>query len=271
MKTIYYNHDELLKSLDEHVKHPDKINFKEPNLNGWASGNGFGLPDLITVPCSHANFVRKIYEVKASQSDLLGDLREEKWTRYLPLADRFIFAIQHPIDYKKYLWHLPVGIMVFKNNKWRTVRAAPINNRAEPWNEAVWRSLLFGRMMNKKRDNRLERLEAECIVMRREELKELYFAKNRQLSKRYTELYSLESRLKTKQANLEEKEKNIEGQVREKLLKQITHCFGGWIPTVPATMNSAVNSILEIVKTEAKKQILQKFENMKEVANESET
>jgi hypothetical protein len=92
--TTRLSHDALLRTLALHLRDPEKVQFPEPNLNGWAMGGDYGSPDLLEIPKSYSRFVRKVFEVKATQSDLLSDLRADKWLRYLPLCDRMTFAVQ---------------------------------------------------------------------------------------------------------------------------------------------------------------------------------
>lgn len=204
------NHIELLNSLAFQLRDPEKVQFKEPNLNGWAMGGDYGSPDLLVFNKSYSRFIRHIYEVKASTADLLSDLKKEKWTRYIPICDRITFAIEEGIDFEKHLRHLPVGIMVHrKNDTWRTVRAAPVNLKGEPWPDNVWMALLFGKMG--KRDNdRLERMEAEARILRSEEMDMLRHTAIKRIAEKAGELYQLEKDLGRRKEKLDERDKATE-------------------------------------------------------------
>jgi hypothetical protein len=166
--------------------------FVEPNLDGWAMGGKHGSPDVLWFKKSHANPDVRVFEVKATQSDLLADLRVGKWEKYLPLCDRLIFAVSEEVDYEKHLRPHPVGIMVFNSKKgtWRSVRAAPKHKR-EPWNETLLRALLFGRMHENLRDsfgNHYLRIERERRILRSPDLWELSKSANARLKETAREL-----------------------------------------------------------------------------------
>lgn len=195
-------HDGLLRNLAAHLRAPDVLLWTEPNLNGWAMGGDYGSPDVLTCPKSYSRFTRRIYEVKDTTSDLTSDLRKEKWTRYLPICDRLTFAVSEKVEWEKHLRPLPVGIMVLKGDKWRTVRAAPPNLKAEPWPETMWMALLFGRM-GVSGSSRLERLDAEARRLREAEIEELRFHP-------WKKLQDLARSIRERESDLEERERRAQ-------------------------------------------------------------
>lgn len=221
------SHDALLRTLQNQLRDSSKIHFREPNLNGWAMGGSYGSPDLLEVTKSYARFVRKVFEVKADNRDLARDVDSEKWTRYLPICDRLTFAVQEGCDYEKYLRPLPVGIMLYKGGKWRTLRAAPVNMKAEPWPENVWMALLFGRM-GVKGDTRLERMDAEREALLSEDLKILRSQAHGKLSKLAQDLREKEDDLERRKRALDERDRATEADHRQRALEAICRKLGDY-------------------------------------------
>lgn len=223
------NHQDLVRSLAGHLQDPERILFVEPNLNGWAMGGDYGSPDILVVNKSYSRFVRRIYEVKASTSDLTSDLRKEKWTRYLPICDRLTFAVGRDVDYEKHLRPLPVGIMVERENgTWRTVRAAPANLKAEPWLDNVWMALLFGRM-GERRNSRLERMEAERARLIGAELDGLRMSAFEALREKARELAELQHNLDRRSEELDQRDKATEQDHYQRALKRVCERLNAWV------------------------------------------
>lgn len=222
------NHAELLNSLGENLRDPERIQFREPNLNGWSMGGDYGSPDILTINTSYSKFVRRIYEVKASNSDMLSDLRKEKWTRYLPICDRLTFAVASGVDFEKHLRPLPVGIMVQRENgTWRNVRAAPVNMKSEPWPENVWMALLFGKMGQRK-DTRLDRLEFERRMLLGADLDTLRHSAWKALKEKASELYYLKDELDRTKEQIEERERASVEDHYQKALQQLCKKLNTW-------------------------------------------
>ncbi|MDF2499342.1 MAG: hypothetical protein K0Q77_56 [Anaerosporomusa subterranea] len=106
-----------------------------------------GLADVITIKPSYTRFCLSIYEVKVSRADFLGDIRSEKWQRYLPHCHRFYFATLPDVARKE---DIPpeAGWVVKGPNSWTYRKAAPA--RAVDIPEHTMLSLLFA----KERDPR---------------------------------------------------------------------------------------------------------------------
>ncbi len=66
------------------------------------------------------------YEVKASRSDLLADLRAGKWKRYLPRLDRFYFAFPDGLAQREEIPEGPGVIIRLDNGVWRIIRRSDI-------------------------------------------------------------------------------------------------------------------------------------------------
>lgn len=79
------------------------------------------------------------YEVKVSRSDLLRDLKSEKWRRYLTQVDRLFFAFPKDVASPD---EVPpeAGVIVHNGVGWQQVRAAKPQKR-EPDPSLPWRLL----------------------------------------------------------------------------------------------------------------------------------
>jgi hypothetical protein len=111
-----------------------------------------GLADVITIKPSYRHFCLSIYEVKVSRSDFLGDLRREKWRRYLPHCHRFYFATL-PNVAKKDDIPQEAGWVVKGPKSWAYRKAASAREVDIP--EFTLLSLLF----SKEREPRLRSLK----------------------------------------------------------------------------------------------------------------
>jgi hypothetical protein len=263
--TTRLSHDALLRTLALHLRDPEKVQFPEPNLNGWAMGGDYGSPDLLEIPKSYSRFVRKVFEVKATQSDLLSDLRADKWLRYLPLCDRMTFAVQDGIDYEKHLRPLPVGIMLYKGGRWRTVRAAPPNQKAQPWPENVWMALLFGRM-GVRDSSRLLRMEAEAAILRSQELKELRYSAHQRLAKLAREIESRKDELDRRADALDKRDRATDADHRQRAIENLCRLMGVYtwnVHTEDEIYRKWATQVLDQAAAQARSRLL---EPQKEVA-----
>lgn len=218
------DHQQLLLSLADHLRDSNKVILLEPNFSGWGCRLDCGIPDIYSMRKSYTKTDYHIYEVKASKSDLSSDLSKSKWERYLPISERVTFAVDASIDWKKYLWGLPVGIMVYKNSRWRTVRAAPRHKMKEDLPENFWLSLLFGRMSESHKDGeggRRARLEAERAILAKQDLNSLICSANEFLSKKARELRLMDLNIEDKRKDLDNKLKSLEVTARHDALNKI--------------------------------------------------
>lgn len=120
-------------------------------------GVGFGFADVLAVARSYANKEIIIFEVKASTSDLLADLRAEKWRKYLPCANRVVFAVGPEVDWKP---HLPqveeVGIVRYHKESWTTVRRGPTREATDEMGTMIALSMRLA-SHERLRENHLKR------------------------------------------------------------------------------------------------------------------
>lgn len=98
--------------------------FTEVALGGsWGSE---GRLDVVTFN-SRASYTKVSiggYEVKVSRADLLGDLRAEKWRRYLPWCHRFYFVFPDGLADRDEI-PPPAGVIVrLEDGTFRNIRKA---------------------------------------------------------------------------------------------------------------------------------------------------
>jgi len=225
------NHIDLLLDLERHVRDYDKIVWREPNLSGWGGKGGLGSPDLLAVKKSYSRPDWHVYEVKATQSDLLSDLRKNKFERYYPLCERLTFAVHHSVDWRKHLTPVPgVGIMVFtEKGRWHTKRAARKHGGPYPDIDGVAMSLMFGRMSENARDAngpRLSRLEAERARLAKRDIDSLWCAANKFISEKARDIRAKDAEVEFKLNKLERLQENTNKLAKEKALRDIQKLLG---------------------------------------------
>ncbi len=89
-RTLGWGHAALADDLVEHYRLPGFHLYREVGLGSWSSE---GLADVLGVFTSWTRPLPTIYEVKVTRSDLMRDLRDEKWRKYLPWCERLYFAV----------------------------------------------------------------------------------------------------------------------------------------------------------------------------------
>ena len=84
-----------------------------------------GIVDVAAMRLSWTHPRLTGYEVKVTRSDLLVDLRSEKWRNYLPCVQRLYFAISPDVTFTAEEIPPECGIMVrSRRHSWRTIRKA---------------------------------------------------------------------------------------------------------------------------------------------------
>lgn len=86
--------------------------------------------DLVTVKCSYERYVISVYEVKATRSDFMKEIRSGKWKKYLDRSHRLYFATAQGIAHKK---EIPdqVGWIERGPGGWATRKRASIRRDVE--------------------------------------------------------------------------------------------------------------------------------------------
>ncbi len=139
-------HKELVQSLAEHFRGGDRVVWTERGIGArWMaqySGRGLPTPDVFTIQKTFARRAIAAYEVKATRADFLSDLREGKWTKYLPYCNRMYFATPRGLVTKA---EIPpeAGWLTLGDNGWATPKAAPYRPDAGDLDEEAWLCLLF--------------------------------------------------------------------------------------------------------------------------------
>jgi len=244
------SHSELVNSLYQSLNQ-GRICFKEVGLGSRFLRNGeIPIPDVMTFQKSYTKPDVRIYEVKASRADLMGDVKKAKWEKYLPFCDRLFFAVHDSVKYEDVISHLPVGIMKFseKSGKWSIVRMAPNNKRTQEIPEEVFLSLMFSTSQSV---SRVERLEAEKSIMLKQEIQDLYRIRNHAIRKKMSELRDLQREQERERADLNRRvmqavaskigagwmsdtsidriivgiTRNIESEVKNAISKRVTEVF----------------------------------------------
>ncbi len=82
-------HAELVEDLRRTRELAGDISVSELSLGAWG---GTGRIDVLAMRPSWDNRRIRAYEVKATRSDLLSDLRSGKWKKYVPWCQGLVFA-----------------------------------------------------------------------------------------------------------------------------------------------------------------------------------
>lgn len=157
MKKEAWTHKELLDDLEVQTEASRLgIHFREAALGSrmWRGGH-VAVPDLLTIQKSYSKPDITICEVKATRTDLLSDVGEGKWRRYLPVCERLYFCLPQGMEWKDVLGGEPVGIRIRTETGWRTVKKAP-KRTMEKWDVDFALALLFLRKGQDVQGNRLE-------------------------------------------------------------------------------------------------------------------
>jgi hypothetical protein len=110
------------------------------------------IADVVVINPSYTKFSIAIYECKMTRSDLLGDLRREKWRGYLDHCNRFFFATKGELIDKK---DIPkeAGLMVYNDKGWQLVKNAQ-NRKDVQIPEWTLLSMLFKKQTDPAGDRR---------------------------------------------------------------------------------------------------------------------
>lgn len=136
--SINWKHNDLMADLATHLRATrDRIVWEDMQLGPVGSPR----PDVYTVPKSFARFLPLAYEIKVSVSDFRSDITKGKWQDYYRYASGVIFAVPQGMVSKE---DVPngAGLMVRKDDGWRTLRAPTMQREFEIPKEA-WIKLLI--------------------------------------------------------------------------------------------------------------------------------
>lgn len=122
MAALPWGHDALASDLARKLRNDGKVwTWLNATIGAWSGPR----PDIMAFP-RYRYDVPKIhaYEIKVQRSDLLCDLRTEKWRKYQEHCQTVTFAMPHGLATKD---EIPAecGIMFRTGRGWRTERRAP--------------------------------------------------------------------------------------------------------------------------------------------------
>lgn len=143
-----FTHRELCFDLAE----AKGTNFIEVPLGSvWLNKKGLGIADVLTVKPSYNNFLLDVFECKVTRSDLMNDIKTEKYKKYLDHCNRFYYACVDGIVKKE---DIPdeCGLIVRKDNTWYTAKAAKVRNVDIPKHTLLSMIFYKGRIFSPKRN-----------------------------------------------------------------------------------------------------------------------
>ena len=201
------NHKELIIDFAETFSVWDNVIFVEVKMGSTHLEGGVPIPDLFVMKKSFTKPNIRIYDIKATTSDLMGDIRDNKFEKYLPYCDRFYFACGPDVKVNKEdVKRHKVGLVKRGKNGWRTIVSAPRNDR-KPLDEWIFLSLLM--YMERMWPPHQSRAEKEKEVLAKHELFHLSRSANKYLADKAHELEEKERRIK-----------RVERNTREEILKE---------------------------------------------------
>ena len=130
-----WTHERLRRDLARSRIGVGEVVVEELSLGFWGTA---GSMDVWTQKLSRTTPRPTCFEVKASRSDFLSDVRSGKHRRYEPFAERFLFAVPSGLVDRRELpdgW----GLIVRGEKGWHVFKAGP---RRQMKDEA-WRPLML--------------------------------------------------------------------------------------------------------------------------------
>ena len=155
-------HETLLYNLADYLDASGYITLRNLQLGGsWIHSihNRPGIADVMCFKPSYTNMMPRIFEIKVSRSDLMGDIRKEKWRKYIPFCEYVSFAFPRGMATSK---EIPddAGIWAWDHDKksWHCQRRGA--RHTPTFNDEFWMAAL----LNQKNiiDRKIKRLERRC-------------------------------------------------------------------------------------------------------------
>jgi hypothetical protein len=153
--TVTVSHRTLVESLAGHFETRQRplLVFTEVTLEGAYGSHGRLDVVTLTIGRNYTHFPLCGYEVKATRSDLLHDLAERKWERYLGPLHRLHFAFPVGLASLDEI-PAPCGVLTLGANGWRHARAGrDLDGHGTGPRTDTWLRLLL-RMQNELRAER---------------------------------------------------------------------------------------------------------------------
>lgn len=222
-------HVEHVASLAAHFKRLEYglAVFSEVQLNPTRDdGAEFGIADVMVMNLSYKRQNLRIYEVKASMSDLSQDIDKGKWRKYLSYCDRFYFAIGDPdIEWRKKIFpDMPCGVIVRKWDGWKVARKPPLNKH-EPMGATFWLSIIFSQVLRMQPQGSAA-LEAQKVELLTADIKKLTPQFNAKLADERFKLKDRENDLEYKEGELERDRTAVDAQTEGRVLDQLRERLG---------------------------------------------
>jgi len=130
----------------------DREHIREVVGDAWLAKRGgwkyisTQIADVVRIRPSYTQFCVDVFEVKRTRSDLLGDLRKEKWRGYLPHCHRIYFACMKGIVKASEIPE-PAGLWLYDEKKgWYCSKGAETRSVKIPMNTIL--SFLFWKRAN---------------------------------------------------------------------------------------------------------------------------
>jgi len=179
-------HNEAVHSFARSLDTGLWLVYPEPHL----ANSTDGIPDVLAIRKSYANFEIRVYEIKISDNDLYQDIKKVKFEKYFKIAHRVYFALGPKVSKKaeEFAAQEQVGIVRFKT-VWRQKKHAPrVNNKDFPLGYEDYLALLMNGKEMSKEFRRLSRMEVEKQNLLKTEIKEMYNVFRGNLGKKLDEV-----------------------------------------------------------------------------------
>jgi hypothetical protein len=191
--TATLSHRALVESLASHLESCQRppLVFTEVALEGSYGSHGRLDVVTLTIGGNYTHFPLWGYEVKATRGDLLHDLAERKWERYLGPLHRLHFAFPVGLASLDEI-PAPCGVLLLGVNGWRHARAArDLDGHGTGPQTDTWLRLLL-RMQNELRAERQRETRGDRLrrLARIREDRELASESSTRFKKALAELHS---------------------------------------------------------------------------------
>jgi len=126
--------------------------FTEVPLGSVWMNKGIPIADVINIRYSYTRFNIDIFECKISRSDLMKEIKSEKYKKYLPYCNRFYFVTPRGLTDKI---EIPEECgLILKSDKTFYTRKQAIVRSPELESEMLMALVFFRKKMNKSSEHR---------------------------------------------------------------------------------------------------------------------
>lgn len=130
----------------------------------WKNRNQTPRADVVQINPTYDSFAITIYEVKRTRTDLLKDLREEKWKKYLPHSNCIYFACLQGLCKRN---EIPngIGLCCRSEKGWYTLTVPEFRHPEIP--VETLKAIMFQRVKDELHKQRRKRMAYDHRVSRR--------------------------------------------------------------------------------------------------------